>query len=135
VEERAEHVAGAARELAPVGAELERHDDPGHHAHAERHGEDPGPEPGQTTVHGTPALQPDRLEHDDPRREPDGERREQDVERDAERELQSRQQHGIEVHAISLRACRNARAYRTQIQSSSKARSPQQAETFVLPSD
>ena len=103
VEQRAQHVAGAGRELAPVGAELKRHDDAGHHAHAERHGEDPGPEPGQIAMKRAAAPQPDRLQHDEPRRQPDRERREQNVERDAERELQPRQEHGIEVHAVSVR--------------------------------
>ena len=43
-QQRRDHVAGGVGEAAPVGAELERHHDAGHDAHAEGDGEDPQPE-------------------------------------------------------------------------------------------
>ena len=101
VEQRAQHVAGAVREPAPVGAELERHDDARDHPHAERDREDPGPELGQLAVERAPGREPARLEHDQPGREPDRERREQDVERDRDGELHAGQEEGVEVHLRS----------------------------------
>ena len=43
-QQRRDDVGGRVGEAAPVGAELERHDDAGHHAHAERDREDLDPE-------------------------------------------------------------------------------------------
>ena len=42
--QRRHDIGGRIRIPAPVGAELERHDDAGDHAHAEREGEDLYPE-------------------------------------------------------------------------------------------
>jgi hypothetical protein len=50
----------------------------------------------------------------EPRGEPDGERREDDVERDRERELDPREQYGVEVHSLILSlAAAGAAAYNT----------------------
>ncbi len=49
-EKRAENVTRYVGVAAPVRAELERHHDAGHDAHAERHGEDPGPEHRQAQI-------------------------------------------------------------------------------------
>lgn len=40
-QQRADYAADDAAQLGPVGAELERHHDAAHHAHAERHRKDP----------------------------------------------------------------------------------------------
>ena len=49
-QQRRDDIGGGVGEAAPVGAELERHDDAGHHAHAEGDGEDPGPEAGDAEI-------------------------------------------------------------------------------------
>ncbi len=46
-QQRGYHVAGVVGEAAPVRAELERHDDAGHHSHAEGNRKDPQPELGE----------------------------------------------------------------------------------------
>ena len=94
-EQRAGDVAHAQHEPRPVGAELERHDDAGDHAHREGEREDLDPQ--------LVGLQPGRLAgarvlraeiHQDPG-EPDGDAREQDVKRDVEPELGPRKQEGV----------------------------------------
>ncbi len=87
-QKRPDDVAGRVGKAAPVGAELEGHDDPGHDAHAERDGKDLGPESGQLAM-ALAAAEPGRLQHHDPGSEADRERRKQDVERDDEGELQA----------------------------------------------
>ena len=44
-QQRRNYVGGGISEAAPIGAELERHDDTGDDPHAEGNTEDPGPEP------------------------------------------------------------------------------------------
>ncbi len=95
--QRADDVAAAARQLAPIGAELVRQHHAGDHAHAERHGEDLGPVLGDVHVDRLAGLEPQRLEHHQPGGEPDGEGRKDDVERDGEGELDARQQKRVEL--------------------------------------
>ena len=97
-EQRREHVGGDVGEAAPVGAELERHDDAGHHAHAERDREQLGPEPRQPEPDRPLGEEIEALEHRDIGREPDGEGRQQDVPGDDPHPLQARQQNRIERH-------------------------------------
>ena len=79
--------AGAARELSPVGAELELHGDSGDHAEQEVHGEDPGPEAGRDIVLCVARLQRQRLQHDDEQRQAHGELGEEVVIGDGEGEV------------------------------------------------
>ena len=81
--------AGEVREAAPVGAELIGHDQPGDHAHAEVDGKDLRPEMVKVTVGVVMGFQPQAFEHRKVTRQTDGDGREQDVERDGERELNS----------------------------------------------
>ena len=97
-DQRADDVAGEDREAAPVGAELVGQHDPGDDAHRERHREDAGPEPRQPLVAVPAGRDPHHQQRGDIGRQPDGEGREDDVERDRESELQSRDQDRIEFH-------------------------------------
>jgi hypothetical protein len=97
-EQRALDRAGFRRQHAPVGAELEGHDDAGDHAHAERHREDLEPEVEDAPVQGIAGKQPRAFDGRQPRRQPDGEGRENDVEADDKRELDARQDYGVEFH-------------------------------------
>ena len=108
-DQRANNVAGEDREAAPVGAELVGEHDSRHHAHRERHREDAGPEPRQLLKAILSAHDPPDHQRGDKRRQPDGEGREDDVESDRERELQPRQQDGIEFHVNWLRRRGTAR--------------------------
>jgi hypothetical protein len=88
----ADDIATAARQFAPIGAELVGEDDAGDHAHAEGDGEDLGPMKRDVAVDRLSGAKPQRLEHDEPGSEPDGEGRKENVERDGEGELDARQQ-------------------------------------------
>jgi hypothetical protein len=91
-------IAGDSREAAPVGAELVGQHHAGNDAHAERHRENLGPEPGDPEKAIT-AGQPRRdVERGDIGRQSDGEAWKDDVERDGEGKLQPRQQDRIEIH-------------------------------------
>src|SRR5262249_17265359 len=90
--------AGPLRQHAPVGAELERHDDAGHDPHAERHREHLEPEVEHPPIEGVTGGQPRALDGREPRRQPDRERREDDVKADDKRELEARQECWIELH-------------------------------------
>ena len=87
--------------FAPVRAELERHDDAGNHAEPERDAENLEPEFEDHSVGGAPGREMQRLQHGEPHRQPDREGRKDDVERDGERELQSRQEQRGQVHRIA----------------------------------
>ena len=89
-QQRGEDVPAALRKATPVGAELERHHDAGHDAHAERHGEDPRPEHRQAEIDRIALDDVQSFEQNDERCEPDGERGQQNVKRDDERELNAR---------------------------------------------
>ena len=97
-EQRAEDIRAALGKPAPVGAELKRHHDARHDAHAERHGEDARPEHRQPQIDRIALDEVQPLEQHDEGGESDGERREQDVERDHERELHARQEDRIQFH-------------------------------------
>ena len=76
-ERHANDAAGAARELAPVGAELKLHGDAGNDAEEEVDGEDPCPEACGCVVLGLlvgiVGAEGDRFEDDDQKRESHGE--------------------------------------------------------------
>ena len=97
-EQRSLDRPGPFGEHAPVGAELEGHDDPGDHAHAERHREDLEPEIEDAPVERIAGDEPHALDRRQPRRQPDREGRKDDVEADHEAELDARQEDRIEVH-------------------------------------
>ena len=97
-EQRPEHVADDDREVRPVGAELIREHDPRHDAHGEADGEDLGPEARQAVEVLLARDAPAHEQRRDEGREPDREAREDDVERDRERELDAREQYGVDVH-------------------------------------
>ncbi len=86
-EQRSRHAAGEIGEVAPVGAELVGHHEARHHAHAEVDGEDLRPEQVEVAKDHALRPQPARLEHREVAREADRDRRENDVERDREPEL------------------------------------------------
>ena len=90
-EGHADDAAGAAGELAPVGAELELHGDAGDDAEEEVDCEDPGPEAGGGVVPGLlvgiVGAERDRFEDDDQKRESHGELGEEIVVRDGEAEV------------------------------------------------
>ena len=81
-----------ARELAPVGAELEGHHDAGDDTEPEGDAENLEPELEKDAVRRSPGREMQRLEHGQPSRQSDRERWKDDVERDGESELQPRQQ-------------------------------------------
>ena len=83
---------------APVRAELECHHDSRDDAQAERDAEYLEPELEQHPVDRAAGLEMQRLEHGEPGGQPDREGREDDVERDRERELNSRQKKSRGVH-------------------------------------
>ena len=98
----AEDGAGLVGEYAPVGAELVAHDDARHDAHAEADGEDLLPVVEEGEEDGAAGEEPQRLQDGEVAGEPDGEGREDDVERDREGELQPGQGEGVELHGFGL---------------------------------
>ncbi len=94
----ADHVGGGIGKPAPVGAELERHHNARHHAHAERHREDLGPERGQAAEHVVVGDPPAHLERRHEARQAHRERRQQDMQRHHPGKLHARQQQSVECH-------------------------------------
>ncbi len=84
---RRNHVRRDVGEARPVGAELERHDDPGHHAHAERNREDPGPEPGDAEPDLLAGEEVQALQHGNEGCQSDGEGGQQDMPGDRPRPI------------------------------------------------
>ncbi len=101
-EQRREDVCGRVGKPAPVGAELERHDDARHDAHAERHGENLDPEGRDAEIDLAPGREMQALEDGDERGKPDREGRQQEMPRDDPGELEPRQQKRIESHSRSV---------------------------------
>jgi hypothetical protein len=100
------YVRSRVSKATPIRAELERHDDAGHHAHAERNCKNPGPEAGYSKPNIPACHKIEALKHRDIRGKPDGERWQKDVPGNHPSPLQARQQHGIEGHrAKILAAC------------------------------
>ena len=97
-EQRALDGAGALGHHAPVGAELEGHDDAADHAHAEGEGEDLEPEVEDAAVDGAAGGQRHAFQRGKPGGEADGEGREDDVEADDEAELDAGEEDRIECH-------------------------------------
>ncbi|MNV36174.1 hypothetical protein D3C71_1276420 [compost metagenome] len=62
-QQRPRHAAREVREKAPVGAELVRHHQAGHHAHAEVDGKDLGPEVVKVAIDGLARAQPEAFQH------------------------------------------------------------------------
>jgi hypothetical protein len=100
--ERAQHAARLVGEGRPVGAELVAHHDAGHDSHAEGQREDLHPEQVEVPEDLLVGLQPQRLEHGEVTGKPYREAGKDDVERNRESELQSRQEHGIPIHDPGL---------------------------------
>ena len=80
-------IAGKDGEAGPVGAELELHGDPRHHAHNEGDGKDPGPEAGSYVIAFvlTPKVQ--RFEDENKQGQPHGELGKEIVKGDCEGKL------------------------------------------------
>src|SRR5205823_3677254 len=97
-EKRSLDRSGAFRQYAPVGAELESHDDSTDHAHAERQGKYLEPEVEDPPVEFVAGPQPHAFESCKPCGEPNSEGWEDDMKADHERELQPRQEYRIELH-------------------------------------
>src|ERR1700687_4686854 len=97
-DQRPRDVGGRVGKPAPVGAELKRHDDARHHAHAERDREYLEPESGEAEIDRAPGRKVKTLQHRDVPGETDGERRKENVHRDHPEELKSRQQYRVERH-------------------------------------
>ena len=97
-DERRDDITGDFGEPAPIGAELVGHGDAGNDTHAEGHGEHLGPEAGQLVIAVFASLQPDTFKRCDPGRQADGEGRKDDVKRDREGKLDTREQDGIKIH-------------------------------------
>ena len=89
---------GLLRQHAPVGAELERHHDPGYDTHAERHRKDLEPEIEHAPVERVAGSQARALDRRQPRRQADRECREDDMKADEEAKLEARQENRIELH-------------------------------------
>jgi len=86
--DRADH----AGQYLPIRAELKGHDDAGNYPHPERHAEDLQPELEHHAIGWASGRHVQGFEDGQPRRQPDRERRKNNVERDREGELQPRQE-------------------------------------------
>jgi hypothetical protein len=83
-QQRAGDATGKGREVTPVGAELKSHDQAGDDTHGEVHGKDFQPEMMEVPIDVLLLPPPQRLENCEVARKTDGDRREDDVERDRE---------------------------------------------------
>src|ERR1700751_2431028 len=92
--DRARH----AGQFAPIGAELECHDDSGDNAESESRTEDFEPKLEQEAVGRAPCSEMKGFQHGEPSCQSDRERREYDVKRYGERELQPREKESRDVH-------------------------------------
>jgi hypothetical protein len=95
--QRADDRAGFVGEHGPVGAELVRHHDAGHDAHAEGDGKNLQPVIEQVDEDLTAGPQPQRFEDGEIAGKPDGEGRKHDVKAHRERKLQARQRDCVET--------------------------------------
>ncbi len=93
-EQRSSDAAGESREIAPVGTKLVGHDQAGDDSHSEVHGEDFRPEMVKIAEDRDFLPQPQTLENDQIAREPDRDGGKDNVERDGESKLNSRQFQG-----------------------------------------
>src|SRR6266436_6181645 len=93
-EQRPSDAAGESREIAPVGTKLVGHDQAGDDSHSEVHGEDFRPEMVKIAEDRDFLPQPQTLENDQVAREPDRDGGKDNVERDGESKLNSRQFEG-----------------------------------------
>ena len=103
--ERRDHVRRGIGIAAPVGTELERHHDSRHDAHPERDRKDLDPERRDPEVYALRGGEVQPFQHRDVGREPDRERREQEVKGDDERELDAGEQQRIERHREPRNGC------------------------------
>jgi len=95
---------------APIRAELECHHDPGYDTQAECHAKYFQPEFKKHLIDRAAGSKMKRFEDGQPRGKPDRERRENDVERDGESELKSRQEKRRHIHCNSPDRGRGQRA-------------------------
>jgi len=93
-EQRPSDATGESREIAPVGTKLVGHDQAGDDSHSEVHGEDFRPEMVKIAEDRDFLPQPQTLEDDQIAREPDRDGGKDNVERDGESKLNSRQFQG-----------------------------------------
>jgi hypothetical protein len=89
---------GHPGQLAPIRAELECHDDSGDDAEPERDAKNLEPKLEYDTVGRAPGPLMQRLQHSQPRCEPDREGRKNDMERDSVCKLQPREQKCSQIH-------------------------------------
>jgi hypothetical protein len=87
--QRPDDVGRRIREAAPIGAELERHDDPRDDAEPEGDRKDPQPERRDAEINPVAGAPIAPFEQSDVAGQPDRERRQQDVQRDDPEELQA----------------------------------------------
>src|SRR5262245_12108696 len=87
--ERADDICCGIRKAAPVGSELERHDDSGHHAESEGDRKNLGPEDRNAKISVILGPQIKSFEHRDVAREPHRECRKQNMERNDPEELEA----------------------------------------------
>ncbi len=100
--QRPDDRTGLVREHAPVGAELVAHDDARDDAHAERHREDLLPVIEEVEKDDCDrSTSQSAFEHGQVARQPDRNRREDDVKADREGELQPRECQCVDVHGLT----------------------------------
>ena len=104
-EQRRDHVARGVGEAAPVGAELERHDDARDHAHSERDRENLDPERRQPEVDLAAGREMRAFENGYEGRQPDRESGKQDMPTNDPAELDAGENDRIQMHGRSLRLC------------------------------
>ena len=97
-DQRSKDITGHFREARPVGAELVGKRDSGNDSHGEGHGKDLGPEPREAMEVLVPCAFPQDEQRRDIGGQADRERREDNVEADGERELESGEQQCVHVH-------------------------------------
>ena len=108
-EKRRQDIGGGVGKSAPICAKLKRHHEARHDPHAERDGENPGPEIRQPEVKLPPTGEMQGFEQRDKAGKPDGEGRQQNVPGNHPGELQARQEERIEIHRQPIgrrRGCR-----------------------------
>ena len=111
-EQRRNDVGDGVGEPAPVGAELERHDDPRDDPHAERHGENLDPESRDAKIDLTAGEEVKALHDGDEGREANRERGQQEMEGDDPGELDSGEDDGIQAHCAPLSPSQRSRPQR-----------------------
>ena len=100
-ENRPEKVGRRIGIVAPVGTELEGHDDTRHHPHAKHHREHLHPESGQALPYRIPGFEEEYFQKGNKGRQTDGKYRKDRVKRHHKRKLDARQQERVQFHEQS----------------------------------